>query len=532
MSNKLRTVKSGGQGAGLEITGQIIEYLLAATAAAVCVAVPLYARDGYDQIGNAKFEIYKNLLCMGFTPLLILAAVYGVFWIREKAKYRWSVTDVFVLAYLFLTILASVFGGFYRDALWGSFGWNMGLLSQLSFVLLYLFFSRFGKYYRSVLMIMCTVSAIVFVIGILHRAGIDPIGFYQGLSDDQMAQFLSTVGQATWYASYLIVVLPVGIAVFLYAQSKVWRMVSGIYLAAGFSSLVTQNSDSAYFALAGFMLVFFWGCVEKRESMRRFMAVCVLFFASGKVMYFVMQMNPNPELIYDFFTRLVLCSRLTGVLLVICLVLYVVLWRQKDKVYPLQVMLWVRRVVLISTGVLLVGIVVLIILQTKELLPAGIAQKLSAVSYFNWKAEWGNGRGRIWHFVVEIFMQEDLLHKLIGVGPDCMSSYVAAYYSEEAEMLWGQKMLTNAHNEWLNMFISGGILGAVTYVGIFVTAVRRFMKAAHADILLTGIAAALVSYMAYNFFCYQQVCCTPFVFLLMGIGEYLCRRHSCQMNVK
>lgn len=32
--------------------------------------------------------------------------------------------------------------------------------------------------------------------------------------------------------------------------------------------------------------------------------------------------------------------------------------------------------------------------------------------------------------------------------------------------------------------------------------------------------------MAYNFFCYQQVCCTPFVFLVMGIGEYIWRREA------
>ncbi len=447
MSSKLHKMKDGGSNAGVEITGQLIAYLMAVMTATVCVAVPLYARDGYDQIGNAKFDIYKNILRLGFVPLLLLAALYGVFWLQEKKKCRLSVTDGCVLAYMFLTILSAGFGGFYQDALWGSFGWNMGLLSQISFVLLYLFLSRFGRQYRPVLVILCVVSAVVFLIGILHRVGIDPIGFYQGLTDDQMAQFLSTMGQATWYASYLIVVLPVGTAVFLYAQKKIWRMVSGIYVVIGFCSLVTQNSDSAYFALAGFMLVLFWFCVEKEESLRRFVAVCVMFFASGKVMSLFMRIRPNPELRYDFMTSLILDSVLTWVLLGICVILYVVLWKRKDKTF----------------------------------------------------------------------------HKLIGVGPDCLSSYVAANYGEEAELLWGQKVLTNAHNEWFNMLINGGILGFVSYAGIFVTAIRRFMKAAGDEPLLTGIAAAAVSYMAYNFFCYQQVCCTPFVFILLGIGEYLCR---------
>ena len=52
MSNKLQKTTENGQSAGMEITGQIIEYVLAAVAAAICMAVPLYARNGYDQIGN------------------------------------------------------------------------------------------------------------------------------------------------------------------------------------------------------------------------------------------------------------------------------------------------------------------------------------------------------------------------------------------------------------------------------------------------------------------------------------------------
>lgn len=521
MSNKLNRAKNSQENAGREIIGQIMEYLLAVTAVAICVAVPLYARDGYDQIGNAKFDIYKNIFRLGFVPMLILAVLYGVFWMREKHKCKLSLTDGFVLTYLACVFLAAFLGGFYQDALWGSYGWNMGLAAQVSFVLLYLFFSRFGKYYRPVLFILCAVSAVVFFIGILHRVGVDPIGFYRGLSDGQMAQFLSTMGQATWYASYLVVVLPVGIGVFLFTQNRIWRTVSEIYMVIGFGSLVTQNSDSAYFALAGFMLVFFWICVEKEETLRRFLAVCILFLAAGKIMYFLMQIKPNPELEYDFMTRLVLQSAFTWVLLGICLVLYVVLWKRKDKEYPVQMMLWARKAVLVAVMFLIGGIVALIILQAGGYLPDGIAQKLSAVSYFTWDNDWGNGRGRIWRFGIRIFREENLLHKLIGVGPDCLSSYVSAYYSEEAELFWGQKVLTNVHNEWLNMLITGGILGLVSYGGIFVTAVRRFLEAKSRDMLLVGIAAAVVSYMAYNFFCYQQVCCTPFVFILLGVGEYL-----------
>ena len=39
MSNKLHKMKDGGSNAGVEITGQLIAYLIAVVAATVCVAV-------------------------------------------------------------------------------------------------------------------------------------------------------------------------------------------------------------------------------------------------------------------------------------------------------------------------------------------------------------------------------------------------------------------------------------------------------------------------------------------------------------
>lgn len=540
MSNKIkkdRNKKNVGMASMQEILEWSIEYLVAAVMAAMCVAVSFYAKEGYNQIGNAKFAAYRTVMVTGFLLFLVFGIVLLFVRIhggqrgsepfaagfRRYFKEGLSVTDFCVLAYLFFSTIAVVSGGFYGDALWGSFGWNMGWMSQLSFVLIYLTVSRFGRHYRGILAVFCGSAFVVFLIAVLHRMLIDPIGFYEGLEGYQMAQFLSTMGQATWYASYLVVALPVGIAVFLFAEKTVWRVLGGVYTAVGFASLVTQNSDSAYFALAGFMLVFFSVCVKKRETLNRFAEVCTLFFAAGKAMYFLMQIHPNPDLEYDFITDLILNGTVTWILLGLCLLLCLFLYGRRNRPYQAVRMQWVSRAVLLAAAVILAGIVLLIVLQSKGVLPDRLGNVLSAVSYFNWNDAWGNGRGRIWSFAVRVFAGESVLHKLFGVGPDCLSSYVEAVHSEEAQLLWGDKILTNAHNEWLTMLINTGIFGVLSYIGVFGTAVRRYLQAWQQDYLLVGAAASAVSHMAYNFFCYQQVCCTPFVFLLLGVGEYLLR---------
>ena len=541
MSNKIkktRNQKNDGVLSGRNMLELSIEYFVAAVMAAMCVAVSFYAKEGYNQIGNAKFAAYRVVMAVGFSIIFAFGVVllfvrlcgtrpgqkpFAASFLRD-VKERLSVTDFCVLAYLLFSTIAVVSGGFYEDALWGSFGWNMGWMSQLSFVLIYLAVSRFGGYYRGILAAFCGSAFVVFLIAVLHRMLIDPIGFYEGLQGYQMAQFLSTMGQATWYASYLAVALPVGVAVFLFAEKTLWRVLSGVYTAVGFASLVTQNSDSAYFALAGFMLVFFLVCVKKRETLNRFAEVCTLFFAAGKVMYFLMQIHPNPDLEYDFITDLILNGTVTWILLGLCLILCLFLYGRRNRPYQAVRMQWLGRAALLAAAVILAGIVVLIVLQSKGILPDRLGNALSAVSYFNWNDAWGNGRGRIWSFAVRVFGGESILHKLFGVGPDCLSSYVEVVHSEEAQLLWGDKVLTNAHNEWLTMLINTGIFGALSYIGIFVTAVGRYLRAWQQDYMLVGVAAAAVSYMAYNFFCYQQVCCTPFVFLLLGVGEYVWRK--------
>lgn len=187
---------------------------------AMCTAVAFYAKDGYHQIGNAKFNAYKTVMLLGFTPFLLLGICYFVMFVMQKKRWKLSVTDCFVFAYLIFATVSVIAGGFYEDALWGSFGWNMGWMSQLSFVLIYYALSRFGRYYKVILGAFCGSAFVVFLIGILHRLMIDPIGFYEELQGNQMAQFLSTMGQATWYASYLAVALPVGVAVFLFAEKS------------------------------------------------------------------------------------------------------------------------------------------------------------------------------------------------------------------------------------------------------------------------------------------------------------------------
>lgn len=522
------------ESSGTQIAEQIMEYLLTLVLLVLCVALSFYAKDGYHGIGNAKFAAYRAVMVRGGILLLAALVPYLICRLIERRWPRLSVTDGFVLAYLIFSGISVVSGGYWHDnlpgILWGYKGWNMGLFSQISFAALYLMLSRFGRYYRLVLTVLCAAAGVVYGIGILHRLLIDPVGFYDGLSYAQKAQFLSTLGQASWYGSFLAVTLPVGIGVFLHTAEVRWRIASGVFTALGFCTLVTQNSDSAYVGLAGAMILLLVTVAGEREKMCRYMGALACFFASGKVMGYLARLRPNPELQPDYVTRLMWDSGLTWILLVLCLAAAVLLFVMgmdgRAPQYPAELMKRAARIVPVIAVTVVLSVTLIIFLQARGVLPQAAADQLAGISYFNWSDAWGNGRGRIWRFSVKLYAEARPLHKLFGVGPDCFHSYVTEYYGEEAQLLWGAKQLTNAHNEWLTMLINGGIFGAAAYLGIYVTAARRLARVYSRDVLAAGITAAVVSYMCYNFFCYQQVLCTPFVFICMGIGEYILQQQE------
>ena len=160
----------------------------------------------------------------------------------------------------------------------------------------------------------------------------------------------------------------------------------------------------------------------------------------------------------------------------------------------------------------------------------GLLQKWFGVSstgqYLLFDEYWGNSRGFSWSITAETFAKLPLWRKLTGVGPDCYSVYCYADTDLAGRLhhYFGQNQtLTNAHNEFLNQLFCTGGIGFAAFVGFLATAVCRFWKNREKEpMALMGLLAVLV-YGAHNFFCYQQVCCIPFLFLLIAMSENLVR---------
>ena len=93
-------------------------------------------------------------------------------------------------------------------------------------------------------------------------------------------------------------------------------------------------------------------------------------------------------------------------------------------------------------------------------------------------------------------------------------------------MQLGNIILTNAHCEILNTFINIGLLGVISYSILFLEILRKCIKKAKEQPILWIMIFGIVGYMCIGVISFSQVMSTPFVFIMMGLGERICEEVS------
>ncbi len=520
--------KNNAQEINTPISKRIVKDIVAVYVFFMFAVYPLYYEDKYYNMGDAKWHFFKWVTLVAVILMAVTFTWYQLHLVRVgKIRDYWnfgrtSLTDRLVLAYGLIVVLSYALSPFKDYILIGYDGWYMGLVSQLAFLTVYYFVSRFWRWDEIVLTIYLAVSAVVFLICVLNRFMVDPLEMYVGLDERYFINFISTLGQATWFSSYMVLLFPIGLFAFWHYDRHVIRMLSGAYVLLGTVTMIAQNSDSAIMAYGFIYMGLFCFSFSENLKMKRFLQCLILLFAGWKIMGILQSVFADRAIVLSDTMRALSMGMISWVLLAVSVILYVVYLRisSGDSFY-IGSYTPVRTGVVALCFVSAAAVVTYIVLNTSGAL-TGTAFA-SDNNYLLFDEFWGNNRGSSWMVAVGTFIKSDPLRKLFGAGPDGFYNQVYRYYSEELVAKWGENtVLTCAHNEWLNSFITVGIVGAVAYIGIFVGAIVRFSKHAKDTPEVIAPVLCILAYMAHNFFCYQQIICTPIIFIIIGAGEEFC----------
>lgn len=521
--------RRGAQADNIPISKKLMKDVVSLYVFFMFAIYPLYYEDKYYNMGDAKWHFFRWVTLVGVIIMTVIFIWYQIYLSQKGLLSRYwdihsmSVLDWIVLSYALAALTSFILSPYKSDTLIGYDGWYMGLISQLAFVVLYYFVSRFWRWDDIVFVIYLAVSAVVFAVCILNRFRIDPLEMYKGLDESYFIYFISTLGQATWFSSYMVLLFPMGLFAFWYCDGKVKRIASGAYALLGAMTMIAQNSDSALLAYGAVYLILFCASFSDNKKMRRYLECLVVLFSGWKLIGLLQVAFSDRVVKLSGIMRALSIGPVTWVFLAAAVGLLLAYIRmEKKESFEVANYRNIRVVVIALTGLAAVSLIGYVALNTMGVFEGTSLESQDNYLVFDYK--WGSDRGLSWIGAVGTFMKTEFVRKLFGAGPDGFYHEVYRFYAEPLNARWGENtILTCAHNEWLNALINVGIIGAAAYIGIFVGGMIRFIKKSASLPETLVPAMCIAAYMMHNFFCYQQIICTPIVFIIIGAGEMLCR---------
>ncbi|MCM1122307.1 MAG: O-antigen ligase family protein [Eubacterium sp.] len=495
------------------------------------VVYPFYAPGGYLRIGEAKYGFFRcaSLIlaaAVSVVILLLLLVRRDKDWLIRNYK-RMSITDWFAYGYLVAVMLSYLCSDYKRDALWGTEGWYMGVMTQIMLILIYFIFSRYFDCDLRWLGVWLLSTAAVFVLGICNRYSIYPISM-----EGQTEGFISTLGNINWFCGYWSVTMPIGAVLYWCTDRKTMRILAGVYSVIAMVSGITQGSSSAYLVFIAVFLLLFVLSLGNNRKFYRFLELCMMFAASCQLGRFMCCL---PGLEYNYvwqqpsgggsgISMVLLDSNSTVWMFLFLLVCYMLFHAlERRGLFHIEKHKWLWGIIT-AVVVMIVGVVALFLLiDTEVIYFRDVPGTMEYDGYWElvFDEDWGNGRGATWNCGMDAYRSLNAIHKIVGVGADCFANYVYSV-PELAHRLMGEfgnLRLTNAHSEQITLLVNVGALGWVCYVGIFVSAFVRYMRGAGKQLALYLCAVSILAYTVHNMVSFQQVLSTPFVFILLGIGE-------------
>ncbi len=481
---------------------RVASALTTAYLCAIFFGLPLVFTNYYFNITETK-QVYFLVLSGAYLLLLLLARIalppdFGV--PREKTPLHPAALALF--AFFVVSVTGSLLSRYPGEAFFGENNRYQGLLTLFCYACLVFALSRRTIDLRWPELAFLLGACLVSIFGVLHHFGVDPIGFTRDLRASDRGRFLSTIGNADFYASYIAMAFTVSLGFFLRAQKRKEQVLASLSLILISFGALVAGSDSAALGLlvlfaAAPLLLF-----SDATALRRLPLGWSIFFLCAFVFGLLSGVLSSATYLSAFFTALsrpAVSLSLTAAMLLLRFALL--------RLTP-RVLTHAKRVYTASLAVfLLLGCVALILLNTAlRTLPLG-----EAARYLRFSESWGTDRGKIWAFVVRVYAKLPFVQQLFG------ASSGALLHADAVSPIFSDAGLDTAHNEYLQYLLTNGALGLLSLIVSLVLAIRAGIRHASVAPVYRGLTLAVIVYAAQATVNIAQPMTTPILFVLIGI---------------
>lgn len=481
--------------------------------------LPLAIKNKYFDIMLFKYYYY----C--FCTITMAILIFGYFFCLKIRKIKFNGklsfnnivkglvrTDYLILTFLLVLILSTFSSDYFYESFWGNEGRFTGLFLYIWYIISYFCISRLWKFKSWYLDIIILSGVIVCVLGITDYFRMDLFKFKVGMIEEQKDIFVSTIGNINTYTSYVGMI--VAMAAVLFSSTFKLKKMAFYYMSMtiGFFAIIMGNSDNAYISIGA--LLFFLPLILFRNSngVKRYIIILATFFSVLEIISLINNHYSGSTMKIDSSYNLIIGYKCFPVLLVIIWMI-VAVWCLYDCFKNNKAVEFgkkPRRIWLLF--ILLIFLI--IVYGIFDCTFAGNSEKYgSLASYLLFNDEWGTHRGYIWRNAIECYNKFSIWKKLVGFGPE---TFGILLLQKTAGNPYHQ-LFDSAHNEYLHLLTTVGVLGLLSYVAFVIELVRGAIKKNMTDIYIIAVSFAIICYSAQATVNLNVPLVTPILWLLFGI---------------
>lgn len=504
---------------------------------------PLIINDSYFDILETKYRVYWVSIVAMLVLCLVLSLIMMVIdiienegrhakelFLRLRPKHwrdTFGLADMTVLIFFLILIISTLQSEYVYEAFWGNEGRYTGLFLLSLYISSYFLISRFWHVKGWLPGMFLLSGMVICLIGITDYFQLDILGFRSGdnmIDPVQSTMFTSTLGNINTYTAYVALVMGFSGMMFATAKNHIHLVGYFICMVISFMAIILGCSDNAYLALAalfGFAPIVLF---NNRLGMKRYLVMVASFFSVVQLIDWINQKFADTVIGLDsLFQVIVTFKWLLWIVVILWLVVAgIYYFDKKNNISNLKenkrfVNGWV---VFISLSIL---VIIVVFCDANFFGHADRYERLANYLVFN--DDWGTRRGYIWRRSIEMYKDFTSIHKWFGYGPDTFGILTTNTIRNDMINTTGQ-LFDNAHNEYLQYFITIGPIGLFAYLVFLISSIVRMCRNKKVNPYIIGCCFAVICYLIQALVNLSLPIATPMMWLLLSIGAAGCRRDS------
>ncbi|MGN0775465.1 MAG: O-antigen ligase family protein [Candidatus Ventricola sp.] len=450
----------------------------------LCV-FPLLFRNAFFDINRFKVET----VCRVVPVLALLMAALVLPKRRKEAcvPHPGRTSRLLMLLFLASCVVACARTGFESATLDGSEGRYCGLIFMLCCGAAFFIISE-GKSCGRLIVPIVLCAAAAALLGLLNAMGVDPLGFYVRIKEEQKTVFMSTIGHFDFFGTYLVILFPLAAGQFVFAGKKGMRafgMSCAVVMALG---AMASRTDSALIGLhlACFALLAVSGgsLSEIARALALWAMVCAALPVTCVLLRysaFSPQISGLPGLLFDLHAGELLCVLLLA-LSAVCFRLARRGWKAPGRK---------KTAAVLFAGLALAALVLLGVMvyfssvDTKTDLG-------EAAAFLRFNDSWGSLRGFVWIRSLRAFADAGFAQKVFGAGMELTLRVLTPYFDDPSMLRYG--VFNDPHCQMLQMLLTCGLLGMTAFVLFYVSMLVTLLRHVGRDPLVCSVFASVFAY--------------------------------------